>query len=103
MVLVPASASSAARSLASAIVGFPATPSLLVHVIPAAGAPITRCAHVSAPVRTAMPVLPSASSALRSLASAKVGSPAPPIGLVMVKPAAGACRVRVTHVFAEIL
>ena len=86
--------SSADRSLASANVGLPATPSAFVIASPAAGWLSVRCAQASAPVRAAMPVEARLSSAARSLARTKPGLPATPSALVIVKPDDGALRLR---------
>ena len=59
--------------------------------------------HASVPVRRAMPVELSPSTAARSLASTSVGLPPAPLPLVMVMPAAGATIVRCAQVSAAVL
>lgn len=99
---VPDRPSTAERSFASANVGLPDTPVLLVIVRPAAGAVSERVAQVSVAVRTPNPVPPSPSMAERSFARANVGLPAVPAGLLIVIPAAGAPSVRAAVVLAAV-
>src|SRR5690348_15336861 len=81
--------------------GLPATPPGLVKSTPGPFCQV-RVAQASVPVRAANPDEPSPSSAARSLASAKVGSPATPPGFAIVRPAAGGCSVRVAQVFSAV-
>jgi hypothetical protein len=93
----------AAKSLAKANVGLPATPVLLLIEIPDDGATSDLCAHVSAAVRTANPVDARASIAAKSLTRVIVGSPERPSPFVTEIPVVGPLIVRTTIVFELVL
>ena len=87
---------------ARSIDGAEATPSPLV-ITTRPSVPVTaRVVAVPSPVRTMIPEVERPSTAARSLASANVGLPTTPSAAVMVKPAAGATRVRLVNVSAAV-